>query len=188
MLDYCMFSSPRTSVPHTTGAALLTLVAPCGLDLAMTRKETEGLAENAWWRGLRAVRAGRVAMVDGDAMFNRPGPRLVDALEWLYAAIHDEPHACPPGFPAVWLPPLQVTSLYNGAGAVGVIAVSLVVLLFALVVVTLCAPAHVQTNAAASTTKPAGDAESQLVDIEDAHRRDGNRTEEGNTGINPTQR
>eukprot|EP00966_Prymnesium_polylepis_P047295 1094990-Prymnesium_polylepis.1 len=40
-------------------------------------------------------------------MFNRPGPRLVDALEWLYSAINDEPDAAPAGFPAEWLPPLE---------------------------------------------------------------------------------
>jgi iron complex transport system substrate-binding protein len=84
----------------------LVIVAPCGLDLAMTRREAAALAQQGWWRSLKAVREGRVALVDGDAMFNRPGPRLVDALEWLYSAIHADDGAAPAGFPAEWLPPL----------------------------------------------------------------------------------
>jgi iron complex transport system substrate-binding protein len=36
------------------------------------------------YRGnLRAVKQNRVIIADGNAHFNRPGPRLVDALEFL---------------------------------------------------------------------------------------------------------
>lgn len=42
------------------------------------------------WRELEAVRAGRVAMVDG-ALFDRPGPRLPEAAARLARAIHGEP-------------------------------------------------------------------------------------------------
>lgn len=77
----------------------------CGLDLASTRREADHLSRAAWWSSLRAVREGSVAMVDGDAMFNRPGPRLVDALEWLTATIHKQPALVPKGFPVEWLPP-----------------------------------------------------------------------------------
>jgi hypothetical protein len=41
-----------------------------------------------WFRDVKAVREKRVLVVDGDAMFNRPGPRLVDALEWLVSILH----------------------------------------------------------------------------------------------------
>jgi ABC-type Fe3+-hydroxamate transport system substrate-binding protein len=37
---------------------------------------------------LRAVQAGRVAIVDGNAYFNRPGPRLVESAEILAALLH----------------------------------------------------------------------------------------------------
>ena len=76
---------------------------PCGLDLAATRREAARLEKLAWWRSLAAVRAGRVVLVDGDAMFNRPGPRLVDCLEWLAAVLRGAPE--PRGFPSEWLPP-----------------------------------------------------------------------------------
>ena len=44
-----------------------------------------------WWPQLEASCGGRVALVDGDAMFNRPGPRLVDAYEWLVATLQAIP-------------------------------------------------------------------------------------------------
>ena len=56
-----------------------------------------------WWHQLPAVRDGRVALVDGDAWFNRPGPRLVDALEWLAATILETPELTPRECPVVWL-------------------------------------------------------------------------------------
>ena len=39
---------------------------------------------------LAAVRAGRVAVIDGNAYFNRPGPRLVNSAEIAALAIHPE--------------------------------------------------------------------------------------------------
>ena len=57
-------------------------------------------------RGLQAVREGRVVVVDGNMMFNRPSPRLLDALEWLVALLHDRLDLAPPGFPwTVWTQP-----------------------------------------------------------------------------------
>jgi hypothetical protein len=52
---------------------------------------------------LRAVREGRVVSVDGSQHFNRPGPRLVDALEWLTGLINDRTDIIPPAFPWKWL-------------------------------------------------------------------------------------
>ena len=48
------------------------------------------------------MKRGRVAVVDGDQMFNRPGPRVVDAFEWLVGWINDRPGLMPRGFP--WRP------------------------------------------------------------------------------------
>lgn len=42
-------------------------------------------------------------------MFNRPGPRLVDALEWLCATLLGEKDLLPPGFPVEWLSPPSPT-------------------------------------------------------------------------------
>ncbi|EFJ53120.1 hypothetical protein VOLCADRAFT_55499 [Volvox carteri f. nagariensis] len=80
----------------------LIIIAPCGLDLKSTRKEMAALEEKQWWRGLRAVRGGRVALVDGNQHFNRPGPRLVEALEWLVGLLANRDDLMPLDFPWEW--------------------------------------------------------------------------------------
>eukprot|EP00798_Chlamydomonas_sp_ICE-L_P002810 gene2810-12687_t len=50
------------------------VISPCGLDLDTAAQESVVLAKQQWWQDLRAVREGRVVLVDGNAMFNRPGP------------------------------------------------------------------------------------------------------------------
>ena len=62
-------------------------VMPCGFDLPRTRAEMPALENRPEWRTLKAVRNGRAFVCDGNAYFNRPGPRLVDALEMLAEAI-----------------------------------------------------------------------------------------------------
>ncbi len=66
------------------------LVAPCGYDIAVTAREMGVLAGNATWNGLRAVREGHVFVADGNAYFNRPGPRLVESAEILAEILHPE--------------------------------------------------------------------------------------------------
>jgi iron complex transport system substrate-binding protein len=63
------------------------VIAPCGFPIDRTRRELGLLTSLPGWRRLAAVRAGRVALVDGNQLLNRPGPRLVDSLEVLAAAI-----------------------------------------------------------------------------------------------------
>ncbi|MCE9530834.1 MAG: cobalamin-binding protein [Planctomycetes bacterium] len=63
------------------------VVLPCGFDLERTRREMPALTSKPGWDRLRAVRNGRVHVADGNAYFNRPGPRLVEALEMLAEAI-----------------------------------------------------------------------------------------------------
>lgn len=66
------------------------VVMPCGFDLKRTVREATSLLELPGWGELRAVRSGRVFAVDGNALFNRSGPRLVDSLELLAGLIHQE--------------------------------------------------------------------------------------------------
>ena len=61
---------------------------PCGFDLARTRSEMAALEQLPGWDALRAVRTGRVAVVDGHQYFNRPGPRLVESAEILAEILH----------------------------------------------------------------------------------------------------
>lgn len=64
------------------------VVAPCGFDLARSQRELPLLADRPGWNALPAVRDGRVYVCDGNAYFNRSGPRLVDTLELLAHLIH----------------------------------------------------------------------------------------------------
>ncbi|MBN8644709.1 MAG: ABC transporter substrate-binding protein [Planctomycetes bacterium] len=78
------------------------IVCPCGLSLRAVEAEAATLSNQSWWKGLRAVKNGRVALVDGNQMFNRPGPRLVDAYEFLVGWLNGADALIPPGFP--WKP------------------------------------------------------------------------------------
>ena len=80
------------------------IVCPCGVGLAETRRMAEALSRETWWKDLPAVRAGRVVLVDGNQMFARPGPRLVEAYEFLVGLLNDRPHLIPEGFPAEFMP------------------------------------------------------------------------------------
>lgn len=64
------------------------VVAPCGFDLARTKREIGLLTENPAFRSLRAFREGRTALADGNQYFNRPGPRVVEALEILAEIVY----------------------------------------------------------------------------------------------------
>jgi iron complex transport system substrate-binding protein len=66
------------------------LVAPCGYDIEVTAREVRPLARYAIWQQLRAVRDHQVYLADGNAYFNRPGPRLVESAEILAEVLHPE--------------------------------------------------------------------------------------------------
>ena len=66
------------------------IIMPCGFDLARTAQEAETLKANSQWRELKAVQNQQVYLVDGNAYFNRPGPRLVDSTEILASIFHPQ--------------------------------------------------------------------------------------------------
>jgi iron complex transport system substrate-binding protein len=66
------------------------IIMPCGFDLERTRKETQALEQHPEWSSLQAVRTGKVFITDGNAYFNRPGPRLVDSLEIVAEILHPD--------------------------------------------------------------------------------------------------
>ena len=76
------------------------VIAPCGLTLEQAIAETNRLyADEPWFRTLPAVINNRVAVVDGNQMFNRPGPRVVDALEFMVGWLNTCEHLIPIDFP-----------------------------------------------------------------------------------------
>lgn len=66
------------------------LVAPCGFDLPRTLVEATTLPLIPQWPQLTAVRDGRVFAIDGNALLNRSGPRLVESLEVLARLIQPQ--------------------------------------------------------------------------------------------------
>jgi iron complex transport system substrate-binding protein len=69
------------------------VIVPCGFDVERAVAESQVLATTPGWNALSAVREGRVFAADGNAYFNRSGPRLVDSAELLGYLFH--PHHFP---------------------------------------------------------------------------------------------
>jgi iron complex transport system substrate-binding protein len=73
------------------------VLMPCGFGLERARLEAEVLRDQPGWKNLRAVKAGKVFIVDGNSYFNRPGPRLLDSLEILAAILQPALFPAPRG-------------------------------------------------------------------------------------------
>lgn len=66
----------------------LILIACCGFSAERTMRDVPAFLARPEIAPLRAVRERRVFVTDGSAYFSRPGPRLIDSLELLAAALH----------------------------------------------------------------------------------------------------
>jgi iron complex transport system substrate-binding protein len=91
-----LVTRPGDHAPTLTRDALqglapdVVLIKPCGFPLGRTLEELPLLRASLPWESWRAVQAGRVYVADGNAYFNRPGPRIVESLEILAACLHPE--------------------------------------------------------------------------------------------------
>jgi iron complex transport system substrate-binding protein len=91
-----LMTEPGARAPTVTREQLsaldpdLVLIKPCGFDLGRTLDELPVLRKTLPWESWRAVASGRVYVADGNAFFNRPGPRIVESLEILAACAHPE--------------------------------------------------------------------------------------------------
>ncbi len=81
------------------------ILMPCGYDLARTVELVPEVASRPGFDDLEAARSGRVLAVDGSAYFSRPGPRIIQGLEILAAAIHAGPGDPAPAGAAYWNQP-----------------------------------------------------------------------------------
>ncbi len=70
--------------------AEILVILPCGFSVERTLRELPLLLERPEIRSLPAFSSGRIYVADGNALFNRPGPRLVDSLEFLAHSFHPE--------------------------------------------------------------------------------------------------
>ncbi|MBO6557170.1 MAG: cobalamin-binding protein [Pseudomonadales bacterium] len=64
------------------------IVALCGFDETRAASDLESLKQRIEWDTLKAVKNSRVHILDGNAYFSRPGPRLVESLEILADILH----------------------------------------------------------------------------------------------------
>jgi iron complex transport system substrate-binding protein len=66
------------------------VVMACGFSLDRSLQEIPLLETRPGWTALPAVRRGDVYVVDGNAYFSRPGPRLVDSVEIMAGLLHPD--------------------------------------------------------------------------------------------------
>lgn len=66
------------------------LVMPCGYDLQRAISEYRKTELPPGWEDVSAVRNGRVYALNATAYFSRPGPRLVNGLEIMYALLQED--------------------------------------------------------------------------------------------------
>lgn len=66
------------------------VVLPCGFDIPRTLHELSVAQGAPRLAALRATREGRCFAADGNALFNRPGPRIAESAEVLAAALHPD--------------------------------------------------------------------------------------------------
>ena len=91
-----LVTRPGDHAPTLTHEALsalapdVVLIKPCGFSLERTRQELSLLRTSLPWLSWRAVADGRVYVADGNAYFNRPGPRIIESLEILAGCLHPE--------------------------------------------------------------------------------------------------
>jgi iron complex transport system substrate-binding protein len=89
---------PGDHAPTLSKEALLALepevvlIKPCGFPLERTLEELDVLRAALPWDAWREAQ-GRVYVADGNAYFNRPGPRIVESLEILAGCAHPDAFA-----------------------------------------------------------------------------------------------
>lgn len=78
------------------------VIACCGFDIKRTLLDIPILTSYPGFDQLMCVQSDNVYLVDGNAYFNRPGPRLVDSLEILAHILQPTIHALPQGLPGAY--------------------------------------------------------------------------------------
>ena len=76
---------------------------PCGFDAERALAEARALTSRSEWQRLRAVRGGKTFVLDGNAFFSRPGPRVVDGIELLASLLHPDRVSAPRSVAAIRL-------------------------------------------------------------------------------------
>ncbi|PIQ96295.1 MAG: hypothetical protein COV67_10355 [Nitrospinae bacterium CG11_big_fil_rev_8_21_14_0_20_56_8] len=92
----CLLGSPGQKARQVSREDLndiepdIVIFKPCGFKLEQTLSEMD-LIQNAFpWKEWPALKNSGVFLVDGNAYFNRPGPRIMDSLEILAYCTHPD--------------------------------------------------------------------------------------------------
>ena len=85
-------SEQRTWEEVAAARPEVVIVAPCGYEVDRAHEEALAYADR-----LDALGAQQIVIADACAWFSRPGPRLVEGLEWLAHALHPDLVPEPPG-------------------------------------------------------------------------------------------
>lgn len=72
------------------------VLMPCGFEPERGAAEAEVLWHLEGWAEMRAVQSGEVYCLNGNALFSRPGPRVVDGIEVLAHVLHPKAWPQPP--------------------------------------------------------------------------------------------
>jgi iron complex transport system substrate-binding protein len=75
-------------------------IALCGFNIERSLQDVEAFLKEDGFVELHRRTGTEVYLVDGNAYFSRPGPRLVDALEIIANALHPDIHPLPEGVDA----------------------------------------------------------------------------------------
>lgn len=73
------------------------ILALCGYKVDRSLEDWPILQDKPGFRDMACARAGKIFVMDGNAYFNRPGPRLVDSLEILAHTLHPDLFTLPGG-------------------------------------------------------------------------------------------
>jgi len=82
------YSAPISAARLIAADPEFLIVAPCGFNLERALREQAVLESSPWWRGLRAVREGKVAFADGNLFFNRSGMTISRTAEIVAEILH----------------------------------------------------------------------------------------------------
>ena len=74
-------------------------IALCGFNVERSMHDVEDFFSSQEFSVLRDQVGSKIFLVDGNAYFSRPGPRLVDALEIMANALHPLAHKLPSNLP-----------------------------------------------------------------------------------------
>lgn len=66
------------------------ILMPCGFSINRTKKELTVLMKRSEWKKLKAVKDGKVYLVNGPSYFNNSGPRVIEGIELLASILHPD--------------------------------------------------------------------------------------------------